>query len=106
MIFEQKDCVVFTDLVDGRISLSTSLSNIGDHEEIALRYSDLDAQYDTDNEVSIFFNFTPMSILDTLIDGRKRWTTCEFDKEDKPIFDAMRRELAEMIERIDAMEFA
>lgn len=105
-IMEREDVMVHPTLIGGRLRLSTFISNYYDLDEGETHLQSVIDRWNDEHEVGISFNFWPSGILDSMIDLHERYpartSICE---EDKPMFDALRAELVQMIERIDALKF-
>lgn len=106
---EHKVDFIFTDLnKEGQVECSILISN--DYEDEYGALEPAATAWDEDY-VELRFVFQPRMILDLEIESH-RWNGDEFkdkvcmDLEDKPLFDAIRAELAAMIEQIDAITFA
>lgn len=105
MLFELNDATVHTDLIDGKIRLSTGFTSIDQpfHEAAILHCSD-----ENPEEIpELYANFSVSEILDCLVDMHGlTHTEGEFlDIKARPKIDALRAELSELIARIDDLKY-
>lgn len=95
---------VGSEIKDGKLFAVVHLSDCNDY--------DLDDAMEKwgngEEEVSISTLFSLATILDSAIDGHALYgdPANGINANAKPLFDAMRKDLVEMIERIDALKFA
>lgn len=102
--YEPYDQMVFVKMNGGKIDLSIYLSNETDNNP-EINYA-IETWADTDEPVIIAPHFTIAAPLDYLICFHElRMNNNVIDASAKPMFDALRAEMAEQIARIDALTF-
>jgi len=100
---EPVDQMVFVRLVDGEIDLSTYFCNeLGAPNGLV---EAMTAWIDDTAPAIIAPHFKVSSPVDYLIEGHEMQTG-EIVADAKPIFEALRKEMQEQIDRIDALKFA
>lgn len=106
MIHEIHDEMVHVDLRNGKLRLCIELSNADDGEKLEALDAAVDA-WDGDEQSGVDCFFTLTEILDSSIEMHQiPANENRIDIDAKPLFDAMRAELSEMIQRIDAIKYA
>lgn len=102
--YEPSDQMVFVRLEDGKIDLSVYLSNeVDSGDEI---YAAIEAWASGEESAIIAPHFTIASPVDYLIEGHQMPSfNNNIDADAKPLFDAIRAEMAAQIARIDALVF-
>lgn len=103
--YEPSDSCLHVDLEDGKIDLSVFLSNETDSSNELLNA--IAAWADDTSPVIICPHFTVAAPVDYLIDMNQMPAyDNHIDIDAKPIFDAIKAEMLEQIERINALVFA
>lgn len=106
-IVELQDVMLHATLQEGRVRYCTYLTNSTTQTEAeAVQLAQMAEDWLGDGEAGVAQNFWLSEALDTLIQGHQWYGKGPaITAESKAKFDALRRELADMIERIDALKF-
>jgi hypothetical protein len=100
MNIERRGDFLHTRLGSGGVEWICYLDNASDDEPL----QNAIAAWDGDESVSISTNFKLMDSLQQQIDSHRTYKNA-IVADSKPFFDAMRKELVEMVELIDSLEF-
>lgn len=102
--YEPENQLVFVDMENGKICLSIFFSN--ECETDAQLFNAMTAWVNDSDIATISPHFSISSPVDYLIEGHQLISNTEvIDKDSKPIFDAVKREMLDQIKRIDSLIF-
>ncbi|MFA5920121.1 MAG: hypothetical protein WC856_02370 [Methylococcaceae bacterium] len=101
---ELKEDYVYSELIDGEIELSIAVIYDGLDENVneVMEY----LLYETSDTTTMEVTFKIENIIDTAIDGHELCHNPGYiDMDSKHLFDAIKRQFQEQIDRIDELQF-
>jgi hypothetical protein len=106
MVINLVDVSVFAEIVDGKIELVIPLSTFDDFDNDEA-FDAMQRWVEQGDDCEIITKFSINDILNTSINMHEMTAFDNLiDIEPKPMFDLMRKELVEIISKIDALKFA